>query len=315
MSDDQGAQACIETALDWYIELREAHAEDPRRQRWQAWIDESDSHRQAWQRVQALQQRLSGDDGKLLLSAWRATPSAISRRAFAGKLCLLLGGTAGMAYTGQQLAWPSLDADLRTATGEQQRLALDERLTLDLNTATALDIQAQSHGTLIALRRGEVMVDSRQMLPSLTQVRSGQALIQADQARFAVRALDDQPTRISVYRGQVGVVLADGEHRVAAGEQLLLTRHHLERKPLPLASDAWTRGLLISAGMPLGEFVQELDRYRPGILRCDPRIAQLRISGSFDLHQPEQVLATLGQVLPVQVRYRSRYWATLVPTA
>lgn len=157
------------------------------------------------------------------------------------------------------------------------------------------------------------MVDTRQTVPAFTQVRSGRALIQADQARFAVRALDDQPTRISVYRGQVGVVLADGEHRVTAGQQLLLTNHHLERRPLPLASDAWTRGLLISEGMPLGEFVQELDRYRPGILRCDPRIAQLRISGSFDLLQPEQVLATLGQVLPVQVRYRSRYWATLEP--
>lgn len=314
MSREPNAQACIDAALDWYIELREAHAEDPRRQRWQAWLEASEAHRQAWQRVQALQQRLSGDDGKLLLSAWRATPPATSRRAFVGKLCLLLGGAGGLAYTGQQLAWPTLGADLRTATGEQRRLPLDEQLTLDLNTATAVDIQAQNHGRLIALLRGEIMVDSRHSLPSSVQVRSCQTLIQAGQARFAVRALDDQPTRISVYQGQVGVMLADGEHRVMAGQQLLLTAQHLERRPLPLASDAWTRGLLISEAMPLGEFVEELDRYRPGILRCDPRIAQLRISGSFDLHQPEQVLATVGQVLPVQVRYRGRYWATLVPT-
>ncbi|MDH0645723.1 FecR domain-containing protein [Pseudomonas sp. GD03858] len=312
MSDRQSS---LDSALDWYIELREAHAQDPRRQRWQAWLDESEANRQAWQRVQALQQRWAGDDGKLLLSAWRATPHATSRRAFVGKLCLLLGGTGALAYTGQQLAWPTLDADLRTATGEQRRLELDNQLVLDINTASALDIKARHQDTLIELLRGEIMVDSRQALPLSTQVRSGQALIQAGHARFAVRALDDQPTRISVYQGQVGVLLADGEHSVPAGQQLLLGASHLQRVPLPLASDAWTRGLLISEGMPLGEFVRELDRYRPGILRCDPQVAQLRISGSFDLHQPEQVLATLGQVLPVQVRYRSRYWATVVPVA
>ncbi|MDH0300959.1 MULTISPECIES: FecR domain-containing protein [unclassified Pseudomonas] len=308
-------QQSLDAALDWYIELREAHAEDPRRQRWQAWLDACDANRQAWLRVQTLQQRLSGDDGKLLLSAWRATPHTTSRRAFVGKLCLLLGGAGGLAYTGQQLAWPTLGADLRTATGEQRRMALDNQLVLDINTDTALDIQARHHGTQLALLRGEIMVDSRQALPLQTQVRSGQTLIQAGQARFAVRALDDQPTRISVYQGQIGVVLADGEHSVTAGQQLLLSAGHFERIPLPLASDAWTRGLLISQSMPLGEFVQELDRYRPGFLHCASEIAQLRISGSFDLHRPDEVLATLGQVLPVRVRYRSRYWATLVPAA
>ena len=63
--------------------------------------------------------------------------------------------------------------------------------------------------------------------------------------------------------------------------------------------------------MPLGEFIAELDRYRLGVLRCDPRVAGLRLSGVFPVHDSDRILATLPSVLPVQVRARSRYWVLI----
>lgn len=315
MNPSEYDQRSLNEALDWFIELREAHTDDPQHYRWQTWLAASPHNQQAWQRVEALRQRLSGTEGALLLSAWRSTPARTSRRAFVGKLCLLLGGAGALAYSGQRAAWPELTADYRTHTGQLRMLALNNNLKLELNTATSLDIRQDSHGTLIALMQGEIMVDSRQALPVATQVQTGQARIQAEQARFAVRVLGDEPSRISVYQGRVGVTLAGGEHSLVAGQQLSFSPAAVSRQELPLASDAWTRGLLISDGMPLADFARELNRYRRGLLHCDPRIANLRISGSFDLNNPEQVLATLSQVLPVQVQYRSRYWATLVPAA
>jgi len=101
-----------------------------------------------------------------------------------------------------------------------------------------------------------------------------------------------------------------------AGEQARYTRHSVG-EPLPAGEQhiGWTRGVLYADRMRLDNFLAELDRHRPGLLRCDPAIADLRISGAFQLHDPEQVLTVLTMTLPVRLVYRTRYWATLVPAA
>jgi transmembrane sensor len=65
----------------------------------------------------------------------------------------------------------------------------------------------------------------------------------------------------------------------------------------------------------LDAFVAELGRYRHGLLRCDPAVAGLRLTGAFQLADTEAVLHNLAQLLPVQLLYRTRYWVTLVPAA
>jgi transmembrane sensor len=312
MTAPRDEQQSLSEALNWLIELREAQDGDPRYRHWQAWLAVSGQNRQAWQRVETLGQRLSGSQGRLLLHALRSTPVQASRRAFVGKLCLLLGGAGTLAYSGQRLVWPELSAGYHTGTGELRNLALDNHLQLTLNTATALDVQHEGQSTLIGLLKGEIMVDSRQVVSASTQVQLAQARIRAGQARFSVRALEGEPQRVCVYQGQLNLNLGAQEHQLVAGQQLLFSPNDVRREALPLASDAWTRGLLITDGMPLAVFTRELDRYRSGRLHCDPQVAALRVSGAFDLKHPEQVLATLGQVLPVKVQYRTRYWATVV---
>lgn len=306
-------QQSLNEALNWLIELREAQDGDPRYHRWQTWLAQSSQNRQAWQRVETLGQRLSGAQGRSMLHAVRTAPTHTSRRAFVGKLCLLLGGAGTLGYSGQQLLWPQLSAGYLTGTGELRNLTLANQLQLTLNTATALDVEADVQRTRIDLLQGEIMVDSRQVASEPTQVHLARMNIWAGQARFSVRALAGEPQRVSVYQGQLNVNIGVQEHPLAAGQQLLISANDVRRQALPLASDAWVRSLLITDGMPLSLFTRELDRYRSGRLHCDPEVAALRVSGAFDVKQPEQVLATLSQVLPVKVQYRTRYWATLVP--
>ena len=101
-----------------------------------------------------------------------------------------------------------------------------------------------------------------------------------------------------------------------AGQQL---HFDAERLGAPRANDAattaWTQGSLIALDQPLGEVIAELARYRPGVLRCDPAVANLAISGVFPLDQPEQAIAALQRSLPVRAQYRTRWWVTLVPLA
>ncbi len=77
----------------------------------------------------------------------------------------------------------------------------------------------------------------------------------------------------------------------------------------------WRDGVLMAQNQPLGGFLRELSRYRSGVLRWDPALESLRITGSFRLDDTDQVLALLAASLPVDVHTRTRFWVSLVPRA
>jgi transmembrane sensor len=78
-------------------------------------------------------------------------------------------------------------------------------------------------------------------------------------------------------------------------------------------ADAWTRDMLVVNDWRLGEFIRELQRYRPGHLGCDPAVAALRISGAFHLASSDTILENLTSTLPVRIRRFSRYWTRVEP--
>ena len=49
----------------------------------------------------------------------------------------------------------------------------------------------------------------------------------------------------------------------------------------------------------------ELSRYRPGLLRVEPQVAGLRLSGAFQLDDTDTVLDSLARMLPIDVLYRT----------
>ncbi|MEB3735955.1 hypothetical protein ULG90_04610 [Halopseudomonas pachastrellae] len=71
--------------------------------------------------------------------------------------------------------------------------------------------------------------------------------------------------------------------------------------------------MLVVDNIALSDFVDELARYRQGLLGCDPAIASLRLSGVFQLDQPELLLDDLTGILPVRVIRRTRWWVRVVP--
>ncbi|HEY4354084.1 MAG TPA: hypothetical protein VGN31_22855, partial [Paraburkholderia sp.] len=124
-----------------------------------------------------------------------------------------------------------------------------------------------------------------------------------------------QATRVAVLHGAVEVTPADAPERATvldAGQQTRFTATAIDTIE---AADRhvgdWSRGVLFADGMRLADFVGELGRYRRGLLRCDPDVANLRITGAFQLGNIENVLAALPRTLPVSVVYRTRYWVTI----
>lgn len=100
--------------------------------------------------------------------------------------------------------------------------------------------------------------------------------------------------------------------RVDAGHGASISRDQV--KTIAQVTDrsvAWVKGLLVADGTRLDELVAELARYRPGVLRCAPEVAMLRVSGVLHLADTDLALDNLAAALPIQVIRRTRYWVTV----
>jgi transmembrane sensor len=86
-------------------------------------------------------------------------------------------------------------------------------------------------------------------------------------------------------------------------------------QPAPVAADAWNRGMLVVEEMPLGRLLERLGEYRHGYLGLDPRLENLRITGSFPLNDSDLALAALPPSLPVSIERHTDWWVKVVPAA
>ncbi|GGB99352.1 sensor [Oxalicibacterium flavum] len=301
----------LEAAAHWYVRLNDEQAGESEQQAWQRWLAADARHAQAWQQMQALERRLTEVSGRLV--APTLSEARAQRRRVNGILLALIGtGLLGVASY-ETLPWQSWNADYRTRTGERRRVQLADGGTLDINTASAVDVNYSASVRLLHLHAGEILV---QTAPDPAQrpfsVRTAQGEILALGTRFAVRREGDA-THVAVFEHAVQITPQHGTAiRLQAGQQASFTAAEVSA---PVAADErqtqWQAGKLIAIDQRLEDFVRELTRYRPGHLACDPAVADLRISGAFRLHDTDAILANLTASLPVRIAFVTRYWARI----
>jgi transmembrane sensor len=312
-------------AAEWLVRL----ADNPTPEEIDActrWRAAHPEHARAWRRAERLHAKfdvLPANVGMPALTraergtrGTRADPA--QRRAAIKTLSVMLvaGPSAWLAW--RTTPWRVWCADARTATGERRTLMLADGTRVDLNTATALDVDFDARERRVRLDTGEILVETAPdpqtpARPFIVQTDDGR--IRALGTRFVVRQHGD--THVAVYHGAVEVTPADAPHLariVAAGEQTRFTATSIDGLTSANPHDAdWTRGVLFVQRVRLADFLDQLSRYRPGLLRCDPAVADLHISGAFQLADTDNILAALPETLPVQVIWRTRYWVTVVP--
>ncbi|HIE4388337.1 ferric citrate uptake sigma factor regulator FecR [Serratia liquefaciens] len=303
----------LKMAAQWFALLCDENVTEHQRQQWQAWHQQNEDHRWAWQRVEALQSQLQGVPGKFsyrtLDQAGRQ--STLDRRTLLKSLLLLLGvGWLGF----QSPLGRELRADYRTATGEIKPIVLSDGSQLVLNTASAVDVRYSAEKRLILLHSGEIsLITGRDDRPFWVESRQG--AMRALGTHFLVRENDDQ-TQLTVLEHAVEAQLAQfpqEKRRVNAGEQISFSAAAFGQQQAAGNGDSWTRGVLSVSQWRLDQVLAELARYRHGRLDCDPAIAGLRVSGSFPLREPDRALLLLSQTLPIRLQSFTRYWLKVVP--
>ncbi|WP_454689949.1 FecR domain-containing protein [Achromobacter aloeverae] len=312
----------VQRASLWMARLwsGEASAED--RAACAAWRAAHADHERAWQRLRALEEQLVGlprrAARRVLLEA---PPSRAARRAVlrAGVLALLAGGTA---YTVRRSdAWQLVTADYATGTGEIRDVVLPDRTRLVLDTRSAVDVRYSQAERAVLLRAGRVHAATAAdpapwRRPFLIECAAG--AVRTEDAHYSVRGDGGGGlAEVAVYRGEVDIVPRHGPaRRLGAGLRACFSDTAIEAaQPLPDATESWTRGTLVAEHMRVIDFIAELSRYRSGLLRADPALGDLRVTGVFPLGDTDRALANLAQGVNVDVRYRTRYWVTVAPRA
>lgn len=276
------------------------------------WRAAKAEHEFAWQRAQQLNQKF----GIAPVSLGKATlnrPSLAKRREAIKTLALAfsLAPAAWLVYRNTPHAeWT---AQYRTSTGEQRQITLADGSHIQLNTNSALDVAFDAERRLLTLHSGEILIETAadqhaKKRPFLVQTSDG--LLRALGTRFIVRRRDAY-SDVAVFEGAVEVRSSDTTVAplvIEASQQTRFssTQVMLAEELNQHAAD-WSHGVLYAEKKRLGDFAEELTRYRKGWVRCDPAVADLLISGSFQLADTDDILQALVATLPIRVTYYSRY--------
>ncbi|RML39087.1 PupR protein [Pseudomonas syringae pv. ribicola] len=296
----------VRRAAQWLALLESGGASEEDHAMLQHWRDSSASNERAWQKAQQLQQRFFGLPTHLAMATLdrpdRARRTAIKRALGAVTL------VPAVWLLGRQLPLDVWCADLHTSIGEHTRVSLADGSTLQLNTDTAVNVDLGAR--LITLVRGEISLKVPGRAPLTIDGPYGRILV--SQSEVCVR-LNETECRVSVVSGAVRVQPSQGpELTLKAQQQISLQQSGAG--PVS-AFDAllpgWRDGVLTAQNQPLGDFLRELGRYRPGLLRWEPALETLRVTGSFQIDNTDRVLSLLAASLPVEVQMRTRYWVTL----
>lgn len=316
--------ATADAAAQWLTLLMSDEMTDSDYQCWQQWRAAHPDHERAWQHIEAVTARFRElrpaaaykSLSPLTNPVSAGKPGSPGRRKAMGTLLWL--GTAGVGsmLVSRTQTWQQTIADYRTGTGEQRAVYLADGTHIMLNTYSAIDVAFDAQHRTIRLITGDILITTHPVHTPISDprpfiVETAEGRIRALGTRFTVSQRKGR-THVAVLEHAVEVTLAaapDRQYILPAGQQLSFTRHTLNNATtLDKQTTGWTQGQIIADNIRLGDFITDLGRYRTGLLRCDPAVAELRLSGVFPLDDTDRILETLPSVLPVRVRLLTRYW-------
>lgn len=306
----------VDEAVKWLVLMHSGRFNEADAQRCAHWRRQSPEHQRIWESVEKLNRQFDSVPVPLAMPVLNRPRVSENRRMMIKTVALAVTVPSAMWLGYRAVPWDSLNAQYRTGTGERRDVALADGSQLSLNTSSAVDVAFDARERLVLQRAGEIHIQTAHDPQAGARpfvVRTQQGSLQALGTRFIVRCTPDR-TRLTVLEGAVQVqpLHASQTHIVPTGQALDFSADTFGAKvPALPGAGQWVQGVLYAEQMRLVDFVAELGRYRPGILRCDSSVADIPVSGAFQLNNTDRILEALAQTLPVQIQFRTRYWVTV----
>lgn len=225
-----------------------------------------------------------------------------------GKAAQSAGIALVLAFAVAALAWlnPVYRTErFATAIGERRAVLLGDGSKLLLDSGSRVDVSWRLRSREASVH-GQVLFDVSPAVYRPFVVSAGLTKVEVLGTLFNVRRLDDDQVRVTLARGWVQVAaagqtpvrLTPGQQVDAIGGRLLPVTQADATKAM-----AWKQGRIVFEQTPLAEAVALLRHYRKAAIRLDdPSLAALKLSGVFDAHDVDRLLALLPSILPVSVQ-------------
>jgi transmembrane sensor len=226
----------------------------------------------------------------------------------------ILAGSAAatlVAAVGTAIWRYAQDVELyRTRLGERRNILLADGSRIHLNTASTVEVSLRKDSRRIHLVKGEALFEVAHDSSRPFLVDAGAAKLRAVGTAFNVR-IREAVVELTVTQGVVAVAentaavqRVDARH-VAAGDGAVIRGGAVA--PTALNPNllrqrvAWQDGVIELDGETLSQAVDEFNRYRSQpIIVGDPRLANLRVGGRFEVDEASKFLTAVEGSFPVQ---------------
>lgn len=313
----QGEEELMDTALHWYLRLKDASATGQDHHAFQIWLALSPRHAAAYQSAIQLWEDIEAPAQLLYQQHQRSCRSSPHRTkrpmrwgwgwgwGWATAALLMLSMLVSAELWRDPARLDRWMADIATSPGQVQRTVLEDGSTLLLDGNSAIDITIDATRREVSLHRGRLWMDAaKQQQPLL--INAGDASILVLGTHFAVSRSSSRIT-VTVEEGEVTVRDAlDRQTLVSAGQQLIVYHGELGiiEEIDPLLAFAWKEGHIIFDQASIEDLVEQLERMRPGRILFDAQaFAGLSFSGSFPANQPNMLIDTLVDLSMMEAHY------------
>lgn len=234
----------------------------------------------------------------------------------------------GAGWLGWQ-SWqrqPTFVQAYHTERGQQRKISLPDGSQLWLDAASKAEVRLYRNRREVQLPQGQAMFTVQANPQQPFDVLAGPLRVTVVGTRFAVRnavaaeasnpSLDPQSNvSVAVEEGRVRVSRLDSAHETETILAELGAGHSISTDStgeITAMSTAvtnaapWREGRIVFENTTLALALAEFERYgNTGLIITDPAVAQLKISGSYNLHGLPAFIKALPKLLPVRLQKNS----------
>jgi transmembrane sensor len=295
--------ALSDEAIEWLVRLNSGRATQEDHAAFGEWRVRSSEHELAAREAESIWYGIGIVGDQVRSEDKKKQRAGLTRRTVLGIGGLILVGAAAQRSA---LLGPRLFADYTTGVGEQRIVTLPDGSSVFLNAGSALSVDFTDGKRSLWLPEGQAIftVAHDPGRPFVVEARSGRT-----RAVGTVFDVDIRPDEVvvTVVEGKVEIttkavpekaVVANADERVRYASGAPLDAEAIDSD----IETAWRRGKLIFDRRPLGDVLAEIVRYRGGhIVIANDRLRSLAVTGVFDLSDPDAILRTIEETLPVRI--------------
>ncbi len=312
-------------AIEWLIAQNSGDWTDADHLALEAWLAENAEHDRQYRQLKTLWQNMDdfkaldfpqraaakmycpqpSDNVVVLGSSHRAAGRSGVESKRLNKVAATLAASLLIGVVGLQAFQQFGVHAYQTGKGEQKTISLADGSQIQLNTDTEITIDRDLWGgQKISLIRGEALFDIRHDPNRELEVAAGNGLIRDIGTRFDVYA---QPNRVdlAILEGKVALITPQTPSTVLIAGQATAYGNNGQMLASPLHdvrnATAWQNGKLVFADLPLPDVLAQISRYHDvAFIVADPKLNELRVSGTFKSANLQLLMETLEAGFPIK---------------